>query len=78
MLAKCPGCKNAIARFNMHELGATTASLGAQRNEKALAFSCPACHVIVSVQQEPIVSENAIMNGILKILNHPKGIRRIS
>jgi predicted RNA-binding Zn-ribbon protein involved in translation (DUF1610 family) len=61
MAATCPQCDAVISHLNIQEM-TSSALLGPQW--RTIAFLCPMCQKILSIQIDPIAIKNDIINAI--------------
>ena len=65
-MSKCPSCGNTIARFRMEQ--ASAQAPGSVDVWKCTAYCCPHCGVAVSVQIDPTLIREEIIDRITRAL----------
>jgi len=64
MSGKCPHCGKLVTSLRGNALEATINV----KSWKAVTYSCPACHSILSCQIDPVALKTDIINGVVKKL----------
>ena len=60
-MGMCPHCEQNISRLNLEEMS-SSAFMGTQWN--TIAYVCPMCQKIISVQIDPIAIKTDIVNAL--------------
>lgn len=64
-MTKCPRCEQHIAEIRMEEI---TGKANPQRAWKCIAYTCPHCSTLISVQMNPLALKTDILNGVQALL----------
>lgn len=64
MAATCPECNSLVSHLNIQEM-TSSAFFGTQW--RTIAFVCPTCQKILSIQIDPIAIRTDIINAIANI-----------
>lgn len=65
-MTKCPRCEQDITHINMEEI---TGKASSQKSWKCIAYTCPQCSTLISVQMNPLTLQTDILNGVRALLS---------
>lgn len=65
-MSKCPKCESAISRFKMEPVKAQRPGYTSLWN--CMAFSCPRCGTVISVEVDQTTIRDEILDGVKSLL----------
>ncbi|WP_423459946.1 hypothetical protein [Ottowia sp. VDI28] len=64
-MTKCPRCEQDITQIDMKEI---TGTASGPKHWKCIAYTCPHCSTLISVQMNPLALKNDILSGVQALL----------